>query len=124
MLCQQAGVVRWAFCIRPAIHQMTTQSFERTATRPADELPTLAVVSGAHLVSHLHIMALPVLLHLLKERLGVGYFELGLAVTTFSVVSGLTQAPMGFLVDRIGGRKVLLAGLLLAGFAFASIAFT
>jgi MFS family permease len=69
-------------------------------------------------------MALPVLLHLLKERLGVGYFELGLAVTTFSVVSGLTQAPMGFLVDRIGGRKVLIAGLLLAGFAYASIAFT
>ena len=105
---------------------MATDTLERTEapSTAADELPTLAVVSGAHLVSHLHIMALPVLLHLLKERLGVGYFELGLAVTTFSVVSGLTQAPMGFLVDRIGGRKVLLAGLLLAGFAFASIAFT
>jgi MFS family permease len=105
---------------------MVTGTLERTEAPPkaAGELPTLAVVSGAHLVSHLHIMALPVLLHLLKERLGVGYFELGLAVTTFSVVSGLTQAPMGFLVDRIGGRKVLIAGLLLAGFAFASIAFT
>ena len=104
---------------------MTTDTLERTEapSTAADELPTLAVVSSAHLVSHLHIMALPVLLHLLKERLGVGYFELGLAVTTFSVVSGLTQAPMGFLVDRIGGRKVLLAGLLLAGFAFGSIGF-
>jgi MFS family permease len=100
---------------------MTTQTIERTETRPAGELPTLAVVSGAHLVSHLHIMALPVLMHLLKERMGVGYFELGLAVTTFSVVSGLTQAPMGFLVDRIGGRRVLIAGLLLGGIAFASI---
>jgi len=102
---------------------MTSQSLEHTATHAAGELPTLAVISSAHLVSHLHIMALPVLLHLLKERLGVGYFELGLAVTTFSVVSGLTQAPMGFLVDRIGGRKVLLAGLLLAGVAFGSIGF-
>jgi MFS family permease len=102
---------------------MTTQAIERTETHPAGELQMLAVVSSAHLVSHLHIMALPVLLHLLKDRMGVGYFELGLAVTTFSVVSGLTQAPMGFLVDRIGGRMVLLAGLLLAGFAFASVAF-
>jgi MFS family permease len=103
---------------------MAIGALERTkAPSPsAGEVQTLAVVSGAHLVSHLHIMVVPVLLHLLKERMDVGYFELGLAVTTFSVVSGLTQAPMGFLVDRIGGRKVLTAGLLLGGCAFASIA--
>jgi MFS family permease len=88
------------------------------------ELQTLAVVSSAHLVSHLHIMVLPVLLVLLKDRINVGYFELGLALTTFNVVSGLTQAPMGFLVDRIGARTVLIAGLLLGGFAFASMALT
>jgi MFS family permease len=105
---------------------MVTRTLERIeAPSPSvGELQTLAVVSSAHLVSPLHIMALPVLLHLLKERMSVGYFELGLAVTTFNVVSGLTQAPMGFLVDRVGGRRVLLAGLLLGGFAFASIAFT
>jgi MFS family permease len=105
---------------------MVTGTLERTeAPSPsAGELQTLAVISSAHLVSHLHIMVLPVLMHLLKERMNVGYFELGLAVTTFSVVSALTQAPMGFLVDRIGGRKLLIAGLLLGGFAFASIAFT
>jgi MFS family permease len=87
----------------------------------AGELQTLIVVSGAHLVSHLHIMVLPVLLPLLKERTNVGFFELGLAMTTFNVVSGLTQAPMGFLVDRIGARVVLIAGLLLGGLAFLSL---
>jgi MFS family permease len=92
------------------------------ATPSAGELRTLGVVSGAHLISHLHMMVVPVLMHLLKDRLDVGYFELGLAVTTFGVVSALTQAPMGFLVDRSGGRRVLIAGLLLGGFAFASIA--
>jgi MFS family permease len=97
----------------------------RQARSPAEgEVQTLAIVSGAHLVSHLHIMVLPVLLVLLKDRMHVGYFELGLAVTTFNVVSGLTQAPMGFLVDRIGPRLVLIAGLLLGGFAFASVALT
>ncbi|MGH8430158.1 MAG: MFS transporter, partial [Solimonas sp.] len=102
---------------------MVTGTLERTeAAAPSTaELQTLAVVSSAHLVSHLHMMVVPVLLHLLKDRMNVGYFELGLAVTTFSI-SGLTQAPMGFLVDRIGGRKILIAGLLLGGFAFASVA--
>jgi MFS transporter, FSR family, fosmidomycin resistance protein len=85
-------------------------------------MQTLLVVSAAHLVSHLHIMVLPVLLPLLKERMNVGFFELGLALTTFNVVSGLTQAPMGFLVDRIGARRVLIAGLLLGGVAFLSLA--
>jgi MFS family permease len=103
---------------------MVTDTQQRTHLPAAGELPTLAVVSSAHLVSHFHLMVLPVLLVLLKERMNVGYFELGLAVTTFNIVSGLTQAPMGFLVDRIGPRLVLIAGLLLGGFAFASVALT
>ena len=35
----------------------------------------------------------------------------------FAVVSGLTQAPMGYLADHVGARKVLLIGLSLGGFA-------
>ena len=100
---------------------MATQSIERAGRGGAGEFNTLAVVSGAHMVSHLHIMVLPVMLHLLKDRVQVGYLELGLAITAFSVVSGLTQAPMGVLVDRIGGRAVLIAGMLLGGAAFASL---
>jgi MFS transporter, FSR family, fosmidomycin resistance protein len=104
---------------------MVTDIFQRQQRSPDQgEARTLTVVSGAHLVSHVHLMVLPVLLILLKERMNVGYFELGLAVTTFSIVSGLTQAPMGFLVDRIGARTVLTSGLLLGGLAFASIALT
>jgi MFS family permease len=85
------------------------------------EVGALAAVSSAHLVSHLHIMTLPALIHLLKDRVQVDFLSLGLAVTVFSVVSGLTQAPMGVLVDRIGGRVVLIAGMLLGGAAFASL---
>jgi MFS family permease len=80
-------------------------------------LRTLAAISTAHWVSHFHLLVLPMLFPFLKEQLGVGYIELGFALTVFAVVSGLTQAPMGYLGDRIGARKILLMGLTLGGFA-------
>jgi MFS family permease len=80
-------------------------------------LRTLAGISTAHWVSHFHFMALPMLFPFLKEQLGVGYIELGFALTVFAVISGVTQAPMGYLADHIGARKVLLMGLTLGGLA-------
>jgi MFS family permease len=78
---------------------------------------TLGAVSAAHWVSHFHIFVLPMLFPFLKEQLGVGYIELGFALTIFAIVCGLTQAPMGYLADRIGARKILLMGLTLGGFS-------
>src|SRR5215468_8827945 len=100
---------------------MAANSAETISPAATSEVQTLGVVSGAHLISHLHIMTLPVLLPLLKEQMGVGFFELGLALTAFNIVSGLTQAPMGFLVDRAGPKRILIAGLLLGGLAFLSL---
>lgn len=80
-------------------------------------LRTLALISTAHWVSHFHLLVLPMLFPFLKQQLGVGYIELGFALTVFAVISGLTQAPLGYLADRIGARKVLLTGLTLGGFA-------
>jgi MFS family permease len=80
-------------------------------------LRTLAAISAAHWVSHFHLFVLPMLFPFLKQQLGVGYIELGFALTVFGVVSGLTQAPIGYLADHIGARKVLLTGLTVGGLA-------
>lgn len=80
-------------------------------------LRTLTGISIAHWVSHFHLLVLPMLFPFLKSQLGVGYIELGFALAVFAVVSGLTQAPTGYLVDHFGARRILLAGLTLGGVA-------
>jgi MFS family permease len=86
-------------------------------TKSDSALRTLVLISTAHWVSHFHLLVLPMLFTFLKAQLGVGYIELGFALTVFAVVSGLTQAPMGYLADHIGARKILLIGLTVGGLA-------
>lgn len=84
-------------------------------------LRTLSLISAAHWVSHFHMLVLPMLFPFLKATLGVDYIELGFALTVFAVVSALTQAPTGYLVDQFGARKILLLGLCLGGLALILI---
>jgi MFS family permease len=86
-------------------------------TKADSSLRTLAAISTAHWVSHFHIFVLPMLFPFLKAQLGVGYIDLGFALTIFAVTSGRTQAPIGYLADHIGARKILLMGLTLGGCA-------
>src|SRR6202522_476110 len=85
--------------------------------KAAGSLRTLAAISTGHWVSHFHMFVLPMLFPFLKDQLGVGYIELGFALTVFAVISGLTQAPIGYLADHIGARKILLIGLTVGGLA-------
>src|SRR5215813_1850122 len=90
---------------------------QQTQPKADSAMRTLTLISVAHWVSHFHLLVLPMLFPFLKQQLGVGYIELGFALTVFGVVSGLTQAPIGYLADHYGARKVLLIGLCLGGFA-------
>jgi MFS family permease len=92
-------------------------SQQSSADQPVSGVRTLTLISVAHWVSHFHILVLPMLFPFLKTALGVDYIQLGFALTVFAVVSALTQAPIGYLVDHLGARRILLLGLCLAGLA-------
>lgn len=82
----------------------------------------LSQVSAAHFVSHVHIMAVPALLPLLPAAMDVSFVELGVAIAVFNVVSAVVQAPLGFMVDKWGARRMLMAALLVGGLSFFLLA--
>jgi MFS family permease len=82
----------------------------------------IALIAVAHFVSHVHVMLLPPILGQVREAFGVSYTQIALALTAFNVASALLQTPAGFLVDRIGPRLMLTAGLILAGAAITAAA--
>jgi MFS family permease len=100
---------------------MTTHSIAAARIERGGEFQAVGLVSAAHFVSHFHSLVLPPLFLFLKERWGVGFVELGLALTVGSIVSVATQLPMGYLADHFGPRRLLIIGLCLGGFAIASI---
>jgi FSR family fosmidomycin resistance protein-like MFS transporter len=96
---------------------MTQLTSARTISSAESRLIT--GVCAAHMMSHYYMLVLAPLLAFVRADFNVSYTELALALTVFNVVSGVLQTPVGFLVDRVGARVVLIAGLALSSAAFA-----
>jgi len=81
-------------------------------------------VGVAHGVSHFYQLALAPFFPAIVSELGVSYTALGFAITLMYAISGVCQPLAGFVVDRFGGHRVLVAGLVLggAGAALAGLA--
>jgi len=68
----------------------------------------ISLVALGHATSHFMQLVLPPLFPLMREELGVTYATLGMVAAVFYAVSALLQPLAGFVVDRYGGRGVLL----------------
>jgi len=95
-----------------------TQSISIRTSRPS-ESRLIAAVCAAHMMSHYYMLMLAPLLAFIRDDFSVSYTELALALTVFNVVSGVLQTPVGFVVDRIGARVILIMGLALSSVAYA-----
>jgi MFS transporter, FSR family, fosmidomycin resistance protein len=95
-----------------------TQAISAPAERLV-EWRIVAPICAAHFVSHYFMIILAPLFAFIKADYGVSYTDLALALTAFNVVSAALQTPAGFLVDHIGARIVLMAGVALGTAAFA-----
>jgi len=85
--------------------------------RRASDVRVVGLISLAHGSSHFFHLILPPMFPWLKAEFGFNYAELGLLMTIFFVVSCIVQAASGFLVDRVGSRPVLFAGVALLALA-------
>ena len=81
------------------------------------------LIGSGHGLSHFYQLALPPLFPLIQQEFGVSYAALGLLLTLFAATTGGFQVVAGFLVDRVGARPLLIAGLALSGAAMGSIGF-
>lgn len=87
-----------------------------------DDAKVIGLVGLGHAISHFSQLVLPPLFPLLKTEFGISNVQLGVIMTVFFVVSGVGQALAGFLVDRVGARGVLFAGIAIIGLAIFGVA--
>lgn len=73
----------------------------------------ISLIAIGHAVSHFMQLVLAPLFPMMRDELGVSYAVLGSVLMVFFTVSALLQPLAGFVVDRFGGRNVLLGGLAL-----------
>lgn len=77
------------------------------------EIEAIALVGFGHSVSHFFHLVIPPLFPWLMREFGLSFTEAGALTAVFFTVSGIGQALAGFVVDRVGARRVLLAGMVL-----------
>ena len=96
-------------------------SVEPSAALTLRDAKVIGLVSVGHFFAHFYFLVLPPIFPVLKHEFGVSYTALGLLLSVFSLAAGIGQTPLGFLVDRLGGRSLLTLALFIQGAAIALI---
>ena len=78
-----------------------------------NDFKILGLICGGHFLSHYYMLALPALFIFFHKDLGISYTLLGFVLSARYLATGVAQILSGFLVDRHGAMRILLAGLFL-----------
>ncbi len=81
-----------------------------------EQARVVGLLCTGHLYSHFVMLCVPPMFLVMEASLGVGFTMLGLLVSIMALTTGFGQIPMGFLVDRFGGRIILILGIGLMAF--------
>ena len=84
-------------------------------------LITSMYLALGHFVIDLYAAFLPPLLPLLVDKFQISFTSASLLATTLSLSSSLTQPVFGFLFDRLGGRRMIVWGPLIAGLSLSCL---
>lgn len=101
---------------------MTEHDSASDSVRYGQSLRILALISVGHALANFYVLSLPPLLPFLRADFSASYTLLGAMLSLRTIVSGTLQMPVGFLADRIGGKRVLIGGLLLMSVGFGGLA--
>jgi len=82
-----------------------------------------ALIGCGHFLSHYYQLCLPPMFIAWQQAFDVSFAELGLAIALMGGTSAVAQAPVGFLVDRYGARRFLIAGTLLMALSIGAMGF-
>jgi len=84
-------------------------------TKSTMNMRVLIILSVAHLVTDLSQGALPILLPFLKAAFTLTYTQVSLVVLVANLMSSIIQPIFGYITDKIQGRWLLPAGVLISG---------
>ncbi len=84
----------------------------------------IGLVCFPHMMSHFYYTTLPPMFGALMVAFALDEFEVAVVVSAFALAAGISQTPVGFLVDRAGGRLVLIGGLVVEAGAIGAIGLT
>ena len=78
----------------------------------------------AHFTSHVCSGVLIPLLPLMRETLGLNYFQSGVLVACYSIAYGLAQVPIAMIADRLSSRMIIILGLIGMSLTGIGVSFT
>ncbi len=78
----------------------------------------IGLLALLHSVQHVYLNALPPLYYLLRLEFNVSTFQIGLIGSVLGVIS-ILQGPAGYLVERLGGKRLAVLSMLICSIAVA-----